>query len=636
MITIDFEFRITSDRDYVLVCCVVRWQSGGILRYDLRTQVDKDHFKRVFELANVKGIICFNASAEIKCLIQLGIDVTKLDVVDLWVEAKMLMLTHRSYYANSTGLEAALKLFLPTRAFYADVGGLSKEAARDLIINNDTYSASEFDSILVYCGQDVLATWELYVHLRTVVHTRYEISFDSVLERGRFARNCAISYTTTSGFPIDTELLSLLEDNAEVIKSALAEEVNNVTGYGVYRKHKQVKHKDGSVTLPYYSFNADGFESYIESLGLSQMWQKTDTGKLSTTDDYFEELSSFLENNRNYSGIELIRQTRKLLQSLNTKEPLSRLLVNDGYIVPVEYPYHQKTGRSSPKPSMGFILNMSPVLRCLIQPKEGYCFVGADFTAQEIVVAGLLSNDDKLLEAYKNDIYLTTAKLLGEEYVPSTATKKTHGELRQSFKGIVLGIFYGKKKKSVARDLQCIFNCSDSKADMLSARLFEEHKKTFAKYWSFVEDCRLTYKPFSDYVVNKWQITDDWCYFVDSGTALTQLQNAPIQATGAIILRRARNNCVEAGLDVVCGLHDAIYVNCKVEELEETKEKMLSLMAKAFDSVFPDKIIGNELKVVMAGDNYVDPRAVATLNKLSEKVPILSEKISRILKGVEK
>jgi enamine deaminase RidA (YjgF/YER057c/UK114 family) len=110
-----------------------------------------------------------------------------------------------------------------------------------------------------------------------------------------------------------------------------------------------------------------------------------------------------------------------------------------------------------------------------------------------------------------------------------------------------------------------------------------------------------------------------------------QIQNAPIQALGAQVLREAKNRCVEAGLDIVCSLHDAVYVNAAIEDIEETKEKLLRLMADAFDSVFPGKTIGNEVKVVTSGNHYVDPRAIATLKRLRDKVPVLTKKITEIL-----
>ena len=254
----------------------------------------------------------------------------------------------------------------------------------------------------------------------------------------------------------------------------------------------------------------------------------------------------------------------------------------------------QKTGRSSPKPTKGFILNLTSWLRsALIHPGPGEAFIGIDWSQQEIGIAAVLSGDENLLEVYNSsDAYITLAIMAGA--VPSDATKKSHPVTRQNFKAVQLGIGYGKGIKSLAVDIwensrdpvSGDEGISREEASSKSKEIYAWHKRHFSVYWGWIKQNALNAK-INGYVASE----DNWLLYCDRNTKPTQIQNFPMQANGAAMLRRTVYYIWKTGaLELVCSLHDALYIRCQASEAEYHTQ----LLGECMDKACKD-ILGNTL-----------------------------------------
>jgi hypothetical protein len=143
------------------------------------------------------------------------------------------------------------------------------------------------------------------------------------------------------------------------------------------------------------------------------------------------------------------------------------------------------------------------------------------------------------------------------------------------------------------------------------------HKRYYKQYWEYVETHYNSSMRKGYYKAP----VNGWIYFTEESHSLTQLQNIPNQAGGASVMQAGLIEASRAGLSVVCTLHDALYVECDLDKVEETKEKLLQAMAKGVSLFSNGQLtIRNEVKVYTADEPYSDPRGVDMLNKIKELI----------------
>ena len=276
-----------------------------------------------------------------------------------------------------------------------------------------------------------------------------------------------------------------------------------------------------------------------------------------------------------------------------------------------------------------------------IKPKPGMAFISADWSQQEIALAGFFSKGKKLLDSYIGDHYITNAIACG--FAPQGATKKSHPSERDKMKAPSLGIIYGMGIKSMAFRVEAALGLvNDPKRitlDMwekkdgkfikyqvtvseeaydIAEKFIEGHKNYYTTYWDYV------YEHSQDSIEKGYYKTpvNGWYYFTKPDHKPTQLQNIPNQAGGAAVMQLGYIIAsVKYNLSIVCSLHDALYIECPIEKVEENKQKLLTAMAEAV-SIFTDNevVIRNEVKVFTADTPYHDPRGVKTYNLIKELV----------------
>lgn len=556
IIHLDFEYR--PDRvntKFDVICGVFKRNSEIPVSFDLTSDYTllknylNENKHALFVGWNISGAEC-----QVLCQIMGTEWVSKTSWIDLWVEWKMICLTHPKYFTNQTGLANAIKLLNLTDKYEADKG-----AVRDLILSRTSYTEEEMKVIIHYCQEDVKILPIIAQKIVAIGRQYGVITRAEMLNRGRHCRNVAISQFNQEGFPVNADLVRKVFANRDKLKIAIAMQCNELSGFTIYEPD-MVGRVPNKVCVG-YSFNFKNFGQYLESKGLLGVWKTTEKGRLTTKEDYMEEILSSYK-------VELapLYHARNSLKQLSSTD-LSTLLTQEGYIKGDYWPYNQKTSRTSPKPKLGFLMNLSPWLRMLIQPPKGKALVAIDFKSQEVLIAAALSQDKQMLDDYKTDIYAGQAVKTG--FLPEGATKKSHPKERNAFKPITLGVGFGMQANSLGiRFFGFWKDVAEARSDPSliktiqqcyrdAERFLMKHQQVYKDYYRYLArhfmECRRS---------GYYKSSDGWHYFIDRNRARsTQIQNVPAQSNGAAMLRRAHDLCVEAGIWVI-PLHDAFYFVC--------------------------------------------------------------------------
>lgn len=549
-------------------------------------------------------LVAHELAADLGVLLTLGVVIAGRDCIDTRAEVRMLALSHPDFdlprlYAeharkadantatddDDDGPEATPK----TRYGYSLLESLwlfgiehetdqaEKDACRDLILYQDSWTAAEWRRIEVYCVSDVLAVRKLMPKLHAALVASYDGMIGDVLAemvtRGAYIRDCEILRHRSKGFPIDVQFLTDIYENRQAVINGLSEACNAHYGHPIYVSKGK---KD-----PKYSFSFAGFGDWLAKLDVPIEWDLTECRRFKFQGDYVDQQVA------KYPGLKTLKETRDGIRAMSSTD-LRTLLTSDGYIVPRPNPLHTVTGRNGPRPKEGFILNLMPWQRSVIRPHEGQLILGADWSQQEIAIAAALSGDDLLIKAFlSGDVYLAMAKEAGA--VPPDGTKKSHPVERQAYKAVVLGLGYGKGKAALGVDIWLDLGgrtgnptLTQEEAAFKASEIYDWHKATYWQYWDWIaegiEQARMN---------GFWRTADGWTRFVgdERHTRTTALMNYPIQSAGGLMLRRAVAGLARTDLDVICSHHDAIYLNTDPTRLEADQEVLLRCMDAAAISI---------------------------------------------------
>jgi DNA polymerase-1 len=183
----------------------------------------------------------------------------------------------------------------------------------------------------------------------------------------------------------------------------------------------------------------------------------------------------------------------------------------------------------------------SPAIRG-VEPAEGWAVAYLDWEQQEFGIAAALSNDHNMIDVYNSgDAYLGFAKRA--KAIPEDGTKKSHRKVRDLYKTCVLGIGYAMGEQSLARRID--------KHLLFARELLQQHHHICRQYWDWVDN-RVKRAMWE----GSCQTVFGWTYNIDpcmtdrqlKGKRLRSLQNFPMQAHGAEILRLAICYAIEAGI----------------------------------------------------------------------------------------
>jgi len=231
----------------------------------------------------------------------------------------------------------------------------------------------------------------------------------------------------------------------------------------------------------------------------------------------------------------------------------------------------------------------------------GHKIVGADYSAEELVVIALLSHEKVWLEALRNreDIHSITSELIfGDQWINGTEDDcefvkskqkckcKVHMELRDMSKMVSFGISYGLSAHGLAIRL----HITKEKAQEIIQSFF----KTFGSIQKFLVTCGtfgLDNLFITEPVMGRYRFYEKKRLFIDGEkeSIVRQSMNFPIQSAGASILKIAsvlirrwiKQSNLRGKTKILLPVHDELLMEPIDEVAELTAEKLTHYMELA-------------------------------------------------------
>ncbi|HMG35402.1 MAG TPA: DNA polymerase, partial [Blastocatellia bacterium] len=313
-------------------------------------------------------------------------------------------------------------------------------------------------------------------------------------------------------------------------------------------------------------------------------WPRLPSGELALDDDSFREMAKV------YLQVAPIRDLRYALSQMR----LSDLEIGtDGRNRTILSTFRSRTGRNQPS-NTKFIFGPAVWLRGLIKPEPGFGLAYVDWSQQEFGIAAALSGDPAMMAAYQSgDPYLAFAKQAGA--VPPDGTKEKYGPIRDQFKACVLAVQYGMGPESLAGRI-----CQPASR---ARELLRMHHETYKTFWNWSEAA-------VNHAMLKGQLWTvfGWTIHVGENANPRSLQNFPMQANGAEMLRLACCLATEQGIRVCAPVHDAILIEAPRDELDATVQRAQQLMSDASAIVLGGFRLRSDAKLVFYPERYQDER----------------------------
>ncbi len=644
-ICIDTEF-FDSNEETMTVVCAVLHEDGISTKFDLINypQTFQLYMGMLAENPDVV-LVAFMATAESRALLSLNIDPLQFKWIDLYVENIMLCNSNHKYAYGEYLQDGYVKYATPSNPLFAkddgqdhtespknllnvlfkmlgvrDTSAQYKEEMRNIILSKDLdLIDKQMDAILAYCESDTVQL----LPLRSAINNALRNSGLEYFEQDQLIRgsySVATGYCEKHGISLDLDLIRRIVEKTPEILEMHKQEVNKFFPFFLPETQKPDKvFKNGKV----HSYKPTpakkdmaAYQRYVESMNIPN-FPKTETGKYKADSDTLEEfgywggLETLWKYNKTEASLKWFKDTGKFFDRVG----------KDGHVRPYYGIFGTQTGRNAAKATT-FPLAMSSWIRSIVRPSAGISIIGSDFSQQEVYVAAVLSQDDALLAAYNSgDVYLAFAKQAG--LAPHDATKSTHKEIRNLCKSTVLGLQFGMGKNKLMIKLR--LDSGKEVSEEETTALIRAHKTVYHKYWTWVGQLSESYKQGTPLITS-----DGWTLFCDN-PVITSVRNFPVQANAASITRLAIVNACKAGLKVMCGLHDALYVYANDTDVEKTRKTVEHLMIEATAQILGQPInectMRIDTKIVSHRDLWVEEKGVEDLKKLAHFLEISNEKI---------
>ncbi len=453
--------------------------------------------------------VAYNAAAEIGCHLVLGWPVPEC-ILDLFVEFRAL----------TNGLRMGQGHRLLDALTYFGVNGISaahKDAMVQLALRGEPFTKDEQAALLDYCESDVTALADLIPHMTQRVDLPR-----AVLRRvhGRRREDGERGDPHRQGGARDP--------HGQLVEHRRGAHPGGRRSYGVFQGR---------------TFKRDLFMHYVANHNMT--WPFLPSGAPALDDDTFGEMAKV------YPEIAPLHQLRRSLGQLR----LADLVVgSDGRNRTAMFPFSSRTSRNQPS-NVKFAFGLAAWLRGLVRPEPGKALAYVDWSQQEFGIAAALSGDAAMMHSYQTgDPYLAFAIQAG--VVPPTATKETHGDERERFKSCVLGVQYCMEAGSLALRI--------GQSTAHAAELLRLHRATYPKFWRWVRAA-------VDYAMlgNQIHTVFGWTVRLTQDPNTRSVQNFPMQANGAEMMRLACSLATERGIRVCAPVHDALLVEADGDHIGE-------------------------------------------------------------------
>ncbi len=329
-------------------------------------------------------------------------------------------------------------------------------------------------------------------------------------------------------------------------------------------------------------------EVLFDHMKISDKAKKTKTGQYSTSEGELEKLRS------KHPIIDKILEYRGVKKLLSTYIDAFPLLINPRSNK-IHTSFNQTvaaTGRlSSTNPNLQNIPirdERGRAMRKVFIPDEGCTFLSADYSQIELRIMAHLSNDERMTEAFNNDLDIHTATAAKIYKVP---LEEATGDMRNKAKTANFGIIYGISvfglserlaiPRGEAKDL--IDGYFETYPDV---EKYMETSKELARKNGYVETL-LGRKRFLPDINSRNSIV--------RGYAERNAINAPIQGSAADIIKvamiRIFRRFEEENLKskMILQVHDELNFNVPMDELEVAKKIVVEEMEGAYKLSVPLK-----------------------------------------------
>jgi hypothetical protein len=200
-------------------------------------------------------------------------------------------------------------------------------------------------------------------------------------------------------------------------------------------------------------------------------------------------------------------------------------------------PLNMSTGRNAPS-TYSYPLSVNSKLRNLIIPSRGNCLIHLDYKSQEVCIAAVLSQDQKLLELCQN----------GKPYQWFANTVTPFIPVKLAKKAFIAFLYGATISKSIIKKI--------SLPPTVLEQLYTIHREQFRQYWSWTDSILE-----DAYKTGQLSVSDGWKAKVISASPPRSLINWPIQATGSLLLSKLVRHLHNENLLPVGLNHDAVLLD---------------------------------------------------------------------------
>ena len=296
--------------------------------------------------------------------------------------------------------------------------------------------------------------------------------------------------------------------------------------------------------------------------------KKTKTG-YSTAADVLEKLSG------EYPVVKHILEYRGLTKLKSTyADGLAAYIEDENRIHSTFNQTITATGRiSSTEPNLQNIpirMELGRQIRKVFIPKDGYCFMDADYSQIELRVLASMSGDERLIEAYRShaDIHRTTASQVF--HIPFEEVTDLQ---RRNAKAVNFGIVYGISSFGLSEDL----SISRKEAAAYIEQYFETYPQVKQFIDSLVKDAKKNGYAVTLYGRRRPVPELFSSNFMQRSFGERVAMNSPIQGTAADIIKIAMIRVFERlkkeGLKskLILQVHDELLIETALEEEEQVR-----------------------------------------------------------------
>jgi hypothetical protein len=447
-----------------------------------------------------------------------------------------------------------------------------KNEVRDVIISGDREKIEKAkDRILAYNESDIKYLHRIFAKVLGSFVARgisVEDWLRGALLRGDYSYRTALM--VEAGYPVNMVKIKNFMGNINNILKSAAEDCLEIEPE--IKSFRYDKKKDRYVACE------KPIRAWVDKQD-KPYWRRTDKGKKSLSKDAFGDW--FNSQSMGFAGAYC--RYLKTKQSLNgflpgagkgkKKKVFLDYVGKDNRVRPYFGIYGAQSSRSQPA-ATGFIPLKAHWMRNFIEANEGFALAQGDFSSEEFLVAAILSQDKKMMEAYASgDVYLAFAKTA--RLVPQSATKNSHKKMRDVCKALVLGISYDMSAKGLAPRIAQSSGEAFTEAE--AQGLISKFYDTYSDYRDWKESIIEQYEERAKLI-----LSDGWIMWGNNSN-LRSVGNFPVQGASAVIMRKAVAKAQDAGLLVLMTVHDSLTI-----EFKSYDAAAISLLRKCMVEAFEE------------------------------------------------